>query len=774
MYEGIIKNIDLNVDINAKKRVEGNIDVKLYSKDIGTGVFEFTFLNEKNQKIELDSTYSSRVMLKTDYDDNVYVTNIDIIDGIARFVFPHRFITKSGTVTLYLYLTKNDKTSDVASISFNVYRSEIDDVATDIITTYDKNYEDILADFEEYINISKDEWKALVKETSDFVKEIENITLDEFISRKMDEKYNNIEQNYITRLIENEQNIVSTNAQLVDIHANVKFHGAKGDGTTDDTQAIQSAVDFVVSKGGGKVFVPAGKYRTTTAIVLGDNVEFYGAGRYLSTFYPDWWSEFGFPDLITNTGTHEKRAKNIVIHDIGLDGSKLMFQSEGEGMPVNFAGHFARLHMKYVKGLHIYNYFAYHGSHVMDLRSCEDYIIDNIRADYCFNVVHHTYPKNEKETQNGIITNIVATRVASVIDWGAGGRDCVVSNINADAEGYIRNDQEAMDIGGASNIIIDNVRAKNFRNGFVVKGEAGRDWDNISISNVIITDFKRAGITVSAGSEIKSGKIKLMNCEFTSSVVEDAGPDKFAIDMIHEPLEVEMYSVKVVTNSSGVIIRWFKNLTIDGLIIESEYSGLRVGGLSKASTHFKAYDCTINNLEVTTNQFRAIELDYIYNFANLSNFNIKQSGEVGLWVRGVKKLTLSNGTISNTMNHGITITFDDDVTKKIGTSFLPDLNIRGVELSNWGKGKAYQSGLGIRRGSLIGDYLGINVSDVVFTMSDFTPNSQLGLVFNDFTDNSIKHSRFEKLSFINVPITSHQQALDETTTDFGAKVINAT
>lgn len=149
MYEGIIKNIDLNLNINAKKRVEGNIDVKLYSKDIGTGVFEFTFLNEKNQKIELDSTYSSRVMLKFNETESVYIAEAEIVEGIARFVFPNNFITHSGLVTLYIYLTKDDKTSDVAAITFNVYKSEIDEVAKDVIAVYDKNYEDILTEFEQ-------------------------------------------------------------------------------------------------------------------------------------------------------------------------------------------------------------------------------------------------------------------------------------------------------------------------------------------------------------------------------------------------------------------------------------------------------------------------------------------------------------------------------------------------------------------------------------------------------------------------------------------------
>ena len=40
----------------------------------------------------------------------------------------------------------------------------------------------------------------------------------------------------------------------------VKNFGAKGDGKTDDTAAFQASLDYVNGKGGGTVFVPAGKY----------------------------------------------------------------------------------------------------------------------------------------------------------------------------------------------------------------------------------------------------------------------------------------------------------------------------------------------------------------------------------------------------------------------------------------------------------------------------------------------------------------------------------
>lgn len=40
----------------------------------------------------------------------------------------------------------------------------------------------------------------------------------------------------------------------------VKGHGAVGDGSTDDTAAVQRALDAAAAAGGGTVYFPVGKY----------------------------------------------------------------------------------------------------------------------------------------------------------------------------------------------------------------------------------------------------------------------------------------------------------------------------------------------------------------------------------------------------------------------------------------------------------------------------------------------------------------------------------
>lgn len=53
--------------------------------------------------------------------------------------------------------------------------------------------------------------------------------------------------------------------------------GAKGDGVTDDTAAIQAAIDYATaSNKGDRIFFPAGVYKTTSTLTILAGVSFYG------------------------------------------------------------------------------------------------------------------------------------------------------------------------------------------------------------------------------------------------------------------------------------------------------------------------------------------------------------------------------------------------------------------------------------------------------------------------------------------------------------------
>lgn len=60
------------------------------------------------------------------------------------------------------------------------------------------------------------------------------------------------------------QEVKSQTAKKELLAYNVKDFGAMGDGETDDTQAIQSALDYLIDHGGGTLYFPNGHYRLAT------------------------------------------------------------------------------------------------------------------------------------------------------------------------------------------------------------------------------------------------------------------------------------------------------------------------------------------------------------------------------------------------------------------------------------------------------------------------------------------------------------------------------
>ncbi len=63
-------------------------------------------------------------------------------------------------------------------------------------------------------------------------------------------------------------------AAATDSYYNVKKYGAKGDGVTIDSQAINKAIDEAAAAGGGTVYFPAGKY-ASYSVRLRDNICLY-------------------------------------------------------------------------------------------------------------------------------------------------------------------------------------------------------------------------------------------------------------------------------------------------------------------------------------------------------------------------------------------------------------------------------------------------------------------------------------------------------------------
>jgi len=111
--------------------------------------------------------------------------------------------------------------------------------------------------------------------------------------------------------------------------------GAKGDGVTKDTQAIQSAIDACAAKGGGIVRLTAGTY-VSAPIVLKSNIDFHldkGATLLGSPNHADYppQTEFHLPDLQPLVGAIG--ATNIAITGEGtIDGNGESWWKEARGV----------------------------------------------------------------------------------------------------------------------------------------------------------------------------------------------------------------------------------------------------------------------------------------------------------------------------------------------------------------------------------------------------------------------------------------------------------
>jgi hypothetical protein len=101
---------------------------------------------------------------------------------------------------------------------------------------------------------------------------------------------------------------------------NVKDLGAKGDGTTDDTAAIQSAYDQMGSTGRNRVvYFPPGRYRiTSTLTITGDTSGVYLVGHGRDTIL-EWDGEAG-GSMYWSNGVHRSRYEGITYDGKGKAG----------------------------------------------------------------------------------------------------------------------------------------------------------------------------------------------------------------------------------------------------------------------------------------------------------------------------------------------------------------------------------------------------------------------------------------------------------------------
>jgi hypothetical protein len=91
---------------------------------------------------------------------------------------------------------------------------------------------------------------------------------------------------------------------------NVKAYGAIGDGTTDDTAAIQAAITAALTAG-NVVFIPAGTYKITSTLTVteGHYFRMYGSGK----SYLDWYGNDSSSTILKLVACYYSSFANFVV-----------------------------------------------------------------------------------------------------------------------------------------------------------------------------------------------------------------------------------------------------------------------------------------------------------------------------------------------------------------------------------------------------------------------------------------------------------------------------
>ena len=148
---------------------------------------------------------------------------------------------------------------------------------------------------------------------------------------------------------------------------NVRAYGAVGNGTTDDTAAIQAALDAMPADG-GKLFFPLGAYKITAPLVLDLGVTVEGASRYGTRIL-----NYGDDDCFYVASATGYRARHLTFRDLYIQ--------DGLGIATRAAGH--GIHLTGVDGttFHIENVVVTGHIDGVNVENSINTVISNVRVD---------------------------------------------------------------------------------------------------------------------------------------------------------------------------------------------------------------------------------------------------------------------------------------------------------------------------------------------------------------------------------------------------------
>lgn len=350
---------------------------------------------------------------------------------------------------------------------------------------------------------------------------------------------------------------------------NILDFNAKGDGVTNDREAIQKAIDTCSENGGGQVLVPGGKTYYTGSFLIRSHVDFHierGAIIKASTDIADYYPlandgkivahESGLPSFLNceyagrpfHAFIYGLSQENVSITGFGtIDGNEAQFYGHDSGYHIegSYYPRIPLLLLEDFKHLSIQDVTLRNCAFwTVHLVGCEDVTIDNIR------ILNNLRMANSDGIDPDHCKNV---RISNChIECGD---DCIVLKNSGDYNKY--GDCENITITGCT-LISTSAAIK-----FGTEGE--RSFRNIMVSNCIISNSNR-GISI----QIRDGG-NVENAVFSNIAIETR---RFTKEWWGR---AEAISITVLDRKAGVKAGKVKNVTFQNISCHGE-SGVFLHG----------------------------------------------------------------------------------------------------------------------------------------------------------------------------------------------------
>lgn len=325
---------------------------------------------------------------------------------------------------------------------------------------------------------------------------------------------------------------------------NIRSFGAKGDGQTLDTAAVQAAIDTCSKENGGIVLVPAGNFVVGT-LELKSNVTLHlsAQGRLLGSAKPDDYSAGkGVPPGNGNIVLlYAVNAENITIEGIGtIDGQGAKFytgKGDNTGPGQNSAeGYFNRPHLAIFyrcKNLRVHDtFFTASAYHCMRILECRNVHLEGIR-------IHNRVNKNN----DGF--HIVSSQYVHIINCDVACQD------------------DACALFGSNKFV--TVTNCTFSTRWSVFRFGGGEAENITVSNCVIYETYGCPIKIRFGS---GGRME--NVIFSNLVMKN----------VTGPISIGLSSASRRNSGSSE-----KGSRPPGIIRNLSFSGIRATVVAEGRTH---------------------------------------------------------------------------------------------------------------------------------------------------------------------------------------------